>query len=244
MKSGPKITFDETNHKYTVDGETDILSVTELVGTIYPFDAPAVAAKLAERGRKTAEEWLAEWQYAADRGTRTHAVAEACVRHKARPVGLKSEQPYYEAAKRAVAEMRRAVLARGLKFRANAELRVGTRLANVAGTIDLLVDLGDNHWLLLDYKTCDKLPQEKLDKYSLQLSLYKQILLKEYLPEGAVITSYICHIVRCGDECFFKFIGPEPAANGDGRHLIDQDALAKKLLNDRYLSAKARAKAA
>ena len=243
MNPKPEISFDADTHTYHIKGvDGPVRSVTEVVGDLFPFPADVIAPQVAAKTGRTVEEVLAEWQEAADKGTRTHAVAEARLNGQPRPDGLKkSEEAFYACAERTVDRVRQDLKSAGLPFSGRSEFRIADPKARVAGTTDLLLHLGGNHYLLVDWKTNKRaLDSKKLEQYSLQLSLYREILLRNYLPEGSVVDIALCHFLKRGSTVdanwLFEFVKDESL---DTRFLPPTAAKAAEILDT--LSAKAAA---
>jgi hypothetical protein len=91
------ITFTEANHRYVDNEGRDYISGTSIVNSLFePFDAPAVAERVAERDGTTALEVLAQWKAkgkaASEYGTRVHEYAEALILGKTPPKPTNTKQ--------------------------------------------------------------------------------------------------------------------------------------------------------
>lgn len=196
--------FDALSHRYFAcgtgdDGCTDaaeLVSVTTWVKRNFdPFDAPAIAARIAARDGRSTADVLADWEYkrndAAERGTRVHETAEDAIldrepRHAPRD---DRERAMFAAAWQAVQDMRDA----GYEFIA-AEFPVFSERLGLAGTIDLMARDGNGALLMLDWKTnesidadpkygnphglgaCAAVPDCNLYHYAMQLATYETII--------------------------------------------------------------------
>jgi ATP-dependent exoDNAse (exonuclease V) beta subunit len=80
-RTGEKIRFTETDHRYTDESGREYTSVTTLVHRAFPeFDAEATAAQTAKKTGRQAKDLIAEWEAnretAARTGTRLHENCE------------------------------------------------------------------------------------------------------------------------------------------------------------------------
>lgn len=193
---------------------TPLPSVTAVVGEYtQPFDSDAIAAKVAEKrgGEATAESVKAEWTAAADMGTRIHANMEA-VMNSAQVDPKNAPQSGYEAAILQCGWTALQMIAAAGWRPIAAEKKVfSARRMRMAGTIDAVFQRG-REIMLADWKTNRQIrregwcgrkcaePLEALDDcehthYSLQLGLYRRLLLEEgYLPREQAVTLAIIHL--------------------------------------------------
>lgn len=187
------ISFDETNHTYTVEGNP-LQSVTNIVENCFPkFDAQLHAKTTAAKMGITPEEVIAMWEQkgkeSRELGTATHQKIEKY---------YQGEKPYEDDAFKLF-----KVFAEKVKLEPyRTEWAVYDTDYNIAGTIDF-VDYQDGKYTIYDWKRSDKIiangmpvkvskyqekglyPLEHLENcayyhYALQLSLYKFILEKNY----------------------------------------------------------------
>lgn len=187
------ISFDEANHKYTVDGNT-LQSVTNIVENCFPkFDAQLHAKATAAKMGMTEEEVIAMWERkgkeSRELGTVMHQKIESYYQGKD-----SREDDAFRLFK---------VFADKVKLEPyRTEWAVYDTDYNIAGTIDF-VDCQDGKYTIYDWKRSDKIiangmpvkvsryqekglyPLEHLENcayyhYALQLSLYKFILEKNY----------------------------------------------------------------
>lgn len=187
------ISFDETNHKYTVGG-VNLQSVTNIVENCFPkFDAQLLAKTTAAKMGMTEEEVIAMWERkgkeSRELGTAMHQKIESYYQGKD-----SREDDAFRLFK---------VFADKVKLEPyRTEWAVYDTDYNIAGTIDF-VDYQNGEYTIYDWKRSDKIiangmpvkvskyqekglyPLEHLENcayyhYALQLSLYKFILEKNY----------------------------------------------------------------
>jgi len=195
--------FDEDAHRYTIDTEKSpeywqpVPSVTQFVSHyIPPFDAEKAAKKKAAYAGKTAEQILQEWDakraHACEMGTRVHANQEAM---------MLGRQDFQQPAD----DRERAIMSAGWQAMTDlsaagwqplaAEKMVFSMEYRLAGTIDAIFQRG-REILIVDWKTNEAIHKKnnfgqhflppansledcEFNKYTLQLNLYKRILLKD-----------------------------------------------------------------
>ena len=187
------ISFDEANHKYTVDGKI-LQSVTNIVENCFPkFDAQLYAKTTAAKMGMTEEEVIAMWERkgkeSRELGTAMHQQIESYYQGKD-----SWEDDSYRLFK---------MFAEKVKLEPyRTEWAVYDLDHNIAGTIDF-VDYQNGEYTIYDWKRSDKIiangmpvkvskyqekglyPLEHLENcayyhYALQLSLYKFILERNY----------------------------------------------------------------
>ena len=188
-----KISFNETNHTYTVDGKS-LQSVTNIVENCFPkFDAELHAKNTAAKMCITPEEVIAMWE---QKGKESRELGTAM--HQKIEKYYQGEKPYEDDAFKLF-----KVFAEKVKLEPyRTEWAVYDTDYNIAGTIDF-VDYQDGKYTIYDWKRSDKIiangmpvkvskyqekglyPFEHLENcayyhYALQLSLYKFILEKNY----------------------------------------------------------------
>ena len=191
-----EIKLEESNHKYILEGHTDIAftSVTTCISEFFDkFDKEAVAYKLVTtipkyKGR-SAQDLIKEWNLAASYGTAVHKEIEDYIKLKKAP------------------EMDRAIagvnwLNKYLQksdYDIFSEVIVYCKELKIAGTVDLLVfDKVSQKYSILDWKTSKAIKTDsykmktgnkpetkdlldcKFNHYALQLSLYRYLLEKKY----------------------------------------------------------------
>jgi ATP-dependent exoDNAse (exonuclease V) beta subunit len=187
------ISFDETNHTYTVDGKI-LQSVTNIVENCFPkFDAELHAKNTAAKMGITPEEVIAMWE---KKGKESRELGTAM--HQKIEKYYQGEDSYEDDAFKLFKVFAEKVQL--VPYRT--EWAVYDTDYNVAGTIDF-VDCQDGKFTIYDWKRSDKIiangmpvkvskyqekglyPLEHLENcayyhYALQLSLYKFILEKNY----------------------------------------------------------------
>ena len=187
------ISFDETNHTYTVDGKI-LQSVTNIVENCFPkFDAELHAKNTAAKMGITPEEVIAMWE---QKGKESRELGTAM--HQKIEKYYQGEDSYEDDAFKLFKVFAEKVQL--VPYRT--EWAVYDTDYNVAGTIDF-VDCQDGKFTIYDWKRSDKIiangmpvkvskyqekglyPLEHLENcayyhYALQLSLYKFILEKNY----------------------------------------------------------------
>ena len=205
-----RVTFDEDSHTYFVDGNPVGLSVTGVLKAVErePFDAPAVAAKLARNPTPAYNggtgptgkllplapaDILKRWDDNRDLGTCLHGCLE---RHL-------NDLPVEDAA---LAHVRdefdqalRWLAASGLTpYRT--EWVIYDEACDVAGSVDFVAKNADGDLVIVDWKRCthggkgfskhwrgetmlppvDHLPECKLSHWSAQVNLYRVMLERNY----------------------------------------------------------------
>lgn len=212
-----KFVFDEPSHTYRYDGELISGCTSFLERFIKPFDSDFWSKKKADQEGITQEEMLAQWDAKRDRSCDLgHAVHEY-IEH------------FYEKNSTALTEDEEAN-ERITKFHAiyesrlkplhniGSEIRVFSRKWKLAGTLDQLyyykgaIIMGDwktNKKIKTDKDFCfgkmlspfQNLKDNELNKYSLQISLYRLML-----EEAGIVCDYgfICHIPSKGDAKIYK----------------------------------------
>ena len=215
-KFGP-CEYDDASHVYKVQGKV-VPSITKLKGLLSePFDGPAIAAKMAAKSTKSAEQILAEWKAIADAGTLTHELVETILMQGViqRPTDHSkystiAHERYLQIRARGIVPMMLAKFKSAGLIPVACELRVWTD--KVSGTIDLLAyDPVTGLYHIVDWKLNAKAfhlhptPWDKplfapfdawtsshLDQYSVQLESYASIIEAIGLPvgKGVIIHGY------------------------------------------------------
>lgn len=223
--SGRTITFREADHSYTDDRGLPYESVSTIVKTLSePFAAAAMSAQVSARTGRPATEIAAEWRAkgaaACRTGTRLHAVAEAATRGTdpraaldALPADSRGSTPDNDAERDAW----RVAWGVGDRIRAGSRVvRPEQLLADpdslTAGTADIIAVRDDGTIIIGDYKTNSEIDRESrfgklmlkplehlhdchLVKYSLQLHLYRWMLLRAgYFQADTPISCLLIHI--------------------------------------------------
>lgn len=185
-----KLTFNEAEHKYFVEGSPLKCSVSKLIENYYEkFDSEEVSKRVAMNTGKTQEEVLAEWKAinveSTTRGHRVHLFGELYQEDRS----LKPSCPQEEAIVKFWKDLPEHIIP------VTAELRMYHFDYRFAGTADILLfNSKDQSYIIADYKTnkdlfknfnkktmlapFNNLLDNPLNHYQLQLSYY-QILLEQ-----------------------------------------------------------------
>jgi hypothetical protein len=215
------ITFDAEAHSYIDDSGQVYKSVTTLVkDSFQPFDATAQAAEMARRTGKLEMEILMDWDRkrdaAAKHGTAVHYYAECLLNGTTSPTPQNAEQGrafrIVDKALVALAETHDLLPPEQIVF---------DPLYQVAGTIDLpAINKRTGALAIFDWKNCDGItadayrkvglvpisdvPDSRLHRYSLQLSIYAWILtdpeMSAYPSKGQPAEMLLIHIPPVGEE--------------------------------------------
>ena len=217
-----KIIFEPIEHLY-LDGDTraaDYISVTALVQSAFDeFDASAAAVRVAQREGSTPAEVLATWRrkgsLACALGSRVHEMAESVLLGEPITVAPESDRERGIMASawtacQAIIEHHDIIAC---------ELIVFSPRYKIAGQIDAaLRDRRDGTIRIVDWKTNENLhkgayngktalepiadlPDTKLARYGLQLSIYEAILRDEgYIKSSDQVERHIIHLREDGSE--------------------------------------------
>ncbi len=214
------ITFDAGPHTYTDDRGIIYKSITTLVNDHFPpFDADAKAREIAKRTGRLEMEILAEWKAkgvaASDYGTQEHLYAECVLNGTDTPQARNANEA------RAFRIIDKALVALAESYDLlPPEQIIFDPLYEVAGTIDLpainkrtgalaIIDWKTNEGITKDsyrkygLKPIPEVPDSKFHRYSLQLSLYAEILTGEmsaYESKGQPTELLVVHIPPVGLE--------------------------------------------
>ena len=208
LKESENITLDNKNSKvYDFDG-LKLFRVSELIQFYsQPFEEGKFASLIAEKNKRegidfdTKDKVLQLWEFLRqDVGTGIHTALEAIIK-KQDPQQALTELNLNPISKAALmnnlAELKDWVnkkIAAGSKL--YAEVKIGDKVDQIAGTIDVLEVTSNNRFIIHDWKTkmagkfvtlnqklpafkegpLSGLPNTKLNQYRLQLSLYKHII--------------------------------------------------------------------
>ncbi len=215
MKTNFKgIQFNKEYFSYTLNGQR-LTSVSKKLGEIKPpFDADAIAARVAAKSGQSVDEVKAEWQAKRDYGTMVHEKIARILRGEGESVGdhpflsLNKTTPEVEQFQTLWSE-----LSQGVEV-AEVEWVIGDGELKLAGTVDALLYRGETGThSIWDWKTgrfnlennfeqllppFDDLSASEFNTYSLQLSLYRLIV--ERNTGLAFEDSYIVHLTPSGFE--------------------------------------------
>lgn len=166
------ITFEPIEHKYTNPDGEEFISVTTLLGREFSFDAPAIAEKVrkiksSDYHTMTVERILKQWDDSGDHGTVVHEMIEDYIKDDIY-TSDESLVPLLEQFKK-------------LNFRGEllSEVLLWDEDYKIAGTADILEDMG-KYIYLWDIKTSNKISDDKLMKFSMQLEIYKRLIEKRF----------------------------------------------------------------
>ena len=207
------ITFQELGHLYTDSFGNEYTSSTELVHSAFePFDAEKTAAAKSARTGVPAQQYIQEWNRnrddASSAGTRLHENCERQILGRFpemhRPAD-DAERLEFRAAWNEVEKIKSA----GFLSLEPEKLIFSPRF-RVAGSIDLLVKKAPAHYLILDWKRVKAIKYSGFRNrtgthpatmhlqdcnfihYSLQLSIYEQILrLERYIEPFAKVEKWL-----------------------------------------------------
>lgn len=191
------VQLEEQSHTYflTDNPSVTFTSCTNFIGEFFEkFDELAVATALSKKPQhmgKSIEHFLEEWKHARDFGTRVHLEIEQSIKHQSKSHNLSNQ------AQNALLWVQNFLPQ--TRYEILPEVLIYSEDLKLAGTIDLLIfDKKTQEYSLLDWKTnkrisktafnnktgihpqSQSIPDCNYIKYSLQLSLYRYILEKNY----------------------------------------------------------------
>jgi len=196
------IQFNEAKHRYTDETGKEYISVTTLISKEYPFDELEVAKKCSLNENSKYFQWdveeiLARWRHSATEGSSLHNACEQYSKTKQLP-----DDPVL----RPIIENNFSKL--HFKGQILTEQIIWDEELLIAGKADLL-EVFDNKIYLYDIKTSNTVSTEKLEKFSIQLNLYKR--LTENVFKKPVIIIGIIHFVNfinCREKTQMKILKP------------------------------------
>jgi len=215
---GESIFFDEGKHTYTIeDGAFLVSGTTFLKQFAEEFDSKTISERYAAKhGLNAAEvrkQWKEKGEKAAKFGTNVHFLCEQYVKNEWLPKPIDDkEKLYFDICKPELDKLleKYEIL--------ETEKIIFSQELGVAGTIDLLAKNKKNGKIVLfDYKTNEKITKQNawnnlkapvihledchLNKYSLQLNLYKYIMIQEcYFDKNTKFDMQLIHITEKGFE--------------------------------------------
>lgn len=159
------IQFDPINHRYFDAFGRDYKSVSALLAEAYPFDRVAIMEKVSKMPNSryygmTVDEISAEWDDRRSSGTDLHKGIQDWIVGKELPP---ETSPDFHGVKFFSEGTWKGVM--------QSEVLLYNSLLHIAGTADI-VNRYPDHIVIWDIKTCRKIDQEKLLKYSIQLKFY------------------------------------------------------------------------
>lgn len=166
------ITFKPDSHTYWDATGNEYISVTTLLSKEFPFDR----AEIADTVRKipaskyhgmSQERILTLWENSADLGTVVHEAVEDYIKEDIWPSDPSLVPLVKQFSK--------------LNFRGEllSEILVWDEDYRIAGTADIL-ECFDKYIYLWDIKTSNKISDDKLMKFSMQLEIYKRLIEKRF----------------------------------------------------------------
>ncbi len=223
-----RLNFMEADHSYTDSWGRDYTSATRLIHDAFPpFDADAVASRLATEKGTEKEAILQEWQERARLGTRAHENCEHQILGNFAALHTpetEEERDRFAAAWNAVEEIKAA----GFTAMEPEKLIFSPRF-RISGSIDLFAEHPDGWYMLLDWKYIRKLREKAYNgetgtipptahlqncnavHYSLQLNIYELILKQEgYIQRDAEVQK-ILNIYDGEKKSFRQFHVPDMA---------------------------------
>lgn len=209
--------FDPVEHIYRYNDKVMYGCTSFLQRFVKPFDSEYWAQKKADQEGITKEEMLAQWDAKRDRscdlGHMVHEYIENFYQYEQTDLTTDEEANERIVKFHDIYEQRLKVLTP-----IASEIKVFSKRWNIAGTIDQLyyhegqIIIGDWKtnakiktdddfcfgWLLAPF---NKLKDNELNKYSLQISIYRLILEEMGIPTHY---GFICHIPDKGDSKIYK----------------------------------------
>jgi ATP-dependent exoDNAse (exonuclease V) beta subunit len=209
---GVRIYFNEELHKYRTDTIDDFTSVTTLIEEYFePFDNENIANRYAIKHNRTKSDVIAEWDAirdeAAERGSLIHLYCENKFLNLPPPdIINEKDKNIVMGADEIISNLQSS-----FEF-VEAEKIIFSERYKLAGMIDLIMKKDDTI-LLLDWKTtykkieinnkwhkyglnhCKLVPDTNFGHYSLQLNMYKWLLLNEGYYD-CDISMAIIHLVE------------------------------------------------
>ena len=207
--AGEQVRFTEEDHCYEVQGGVndglELTSVTHFIHNFFPvFEKEAIAKRKAQKEGRHWQDLISEWEATAAEactlGTRVHENCEHQFLDRYDQLNVARHEK--EKALMASAYLFTEDKKKRFEFVESEKVVFSTRF-ELAGTIDLIMkDPNTGIYWILDWKTNREIKYEgfrgergffpvnhlqhcNFNHYSLQLSLYEQILLEEnYFPEG------------------------------------------------------------
>lgn len=222
------IKFDPAAHTYTVDG-TPLRSVSSVYSAyVPPFDADKIAAKRGGDIETLKAQWEAKRNAAAQKGTRIHEYIQSVLRPA--PVDPNAETDAFLALNKAPQRLpEMEAFDKFLSYAAQAlqlniievEWVIGDKQLAIAGTVDAVAfSNATGKWHILDWKTNENystenrwenllppfshLPNCEHSRYSLQLSLYRLLIERNFPaewgnPMNVMGSPYIVHLDQFGE---------------------------------------------
>jgi len=211
-----KIIFTEEDHSYRDENGNDYISVTQLISQNFEaFDADLIADKVRRYRNSryygwTKDQVLAFWDKVTQTGCDVHSSIENYIKHRKKP-----EDESMLAAVNQFSEL-------NFTGALMSETIVHDEELLVAGTIDI-IEKQPCRYVIWDIKTGRTMNAGKLEKYSIQLEFYRQMLSK---MEDAPVD--IGGIIWLED-----FINKQTATKLKIARTINAEEAARELMNKR-----------
>jgi len=162
------ITYNPEDHTYWNEFGVQYISATTLLGKEYPFDSDSIAEKVrkipsSRYSGMSKERILSLWENSSGHGSTLHEAIERYIKHDEWPSDTSLVPLVKQFSK--------------LNFRGDllSEVIVWDDDVQLAGTADILEVFPDKIYLY-DIKTSNRVSDDKLMKFSLQLELYKRMI--------------------------------------------------------------------
>lgn len=166
------ITFKPESHTYWDENGNEYTSVTTLLSKEFPFDKEAIAEKVSGISSSryhgmSKERILRMWNDSSEHGNDVHEAVENYIKEKKMPSNPHIKPLVEQFSK--------------LKFKGDllSEILVWDEKYKLAGTADIL-ECFDDCIYLFDIKTSNRINDDKLMKFSLQLELYRRMIEKRF----------------------------------------------------------------
>jgi hypothetical protein len=223
--TGQEIVFTEDDHRYVSDGVV-YKSATSILKDYFPeFDQLAHATRIALKTDSTPEKVIAEWEAitkkATDHGTMVHGYLESLLLDKD-----PGEHSLTNLTVKTLVDISDKVKLRYDIF--ESEKIVFSPSLGLSGTMDLLGRRKDTGvYVVADWKTnkkmelenlyrkfgsgpFSKVPDNNFGHYSLQVHLYRELLVREeYVPKKAKFECIITHIPSIEDGVFRNYLAKD-----------------------------------
>ena len=201
INSEIKITFNEKEHRYFDQFKREYTSVTTFIGKQFPFDADEVIAKIqtypqSKYYKMPAEEIKALWENTAVQGNRVHNACEDFLKEGKFPKDSDLQPLVHQFSK--------------LKFKGEvlSEYIVFDERYLLAGMADI-IEVCDDVIYVSDIKTSNKIEDDKLFQYSIQLELYRRFCQRLFNKKAVSLGIFhFENFVKYGANTRMNFIRP------------------------------------
>jgi len=212
------ITFDKKKHKYHDKRGQEYLSVTTLISLYFPFNGPQIALDCSNNPNsqyygQSPKDILKEWRDSGKEGNKLHYACEQYIK----------EQIIDKRYKKCISQFAKL----NFKGKLISEARVWHEGLLLAGTADIIEEYDDFVWLW-DIKTYKKFTEERHEKLSIQLGIYK-ILIENVFKKKCKIGGIIL---------FEDFVNLQDETKLTIKKPINVKPILKTILKDRFLEIK------